>query len=493
MAVLLVMMLSCATALSAEGQPAADSEAALAARIAAAYDLMQHGDFEDGYTKLRAALADAAKTDLYAFTVSSYSNAGATMYENQILDRAKEILDEGVTTQAMKEDVKERADFYLNYAIVKRDTDDYRGSISMFAMATSFYSQYYGNESSQLMYANDMLAVTVAAVGQIASALNIEQRNLEIAERVLGPDDPFTWTLQNNLADMLREIGAPSRALGYDLNVVAKRTSYYGVNHFNVLVSANNTAQDYLNLGDYASALRYFQQNRDIAVALKQEGNLVEQADAWMLYTRLLAGTQPLDDGIVAQIEPLVDDTANYPEILCIKIAYLLSDHFAASDAERSMKLLDRAYDIAATKFTLRHPVTFGASLAVAMAKAKTDTSAAAADFVALDRDMIAWNSAQIGTANSHVVAEATRALADDMLYAYAKFAMADAAAVPPFADAVRRWPTLEDGKRDALRKLMRLIAPDDTETRRLLQKAMRISYAYQAVASSGEDFETQG
>ena len=70
---------------------------------------------------------------------------------------------------------------------------------------------------------------------------------------------------------------------------------------------------------------------------------------------------------------------------------------------------------------------------------------------------------------------------------------MTDAAAVPAFADAVRRWPTLEDGKRDALRKLMRLIAPDDVETRRLLQKAMRISYAYQAVASSGEDFETQG
>ena len=442
---------------------------------------------------MRSALADAAKTDLYAFTVSSYSNAGATMYENQILDRAEEILAEGVTTQAMKEDVKERADFYLNYAIVKRDTDDYRGSISMFAMATDLYARYYGRESSQLMYANDMLAVTVAAVGHIASALNIEQRNLEIAERVLGPDDRFTWKVQNNLADMLREIGAPSRALGYDLNVVSRRTGYYGVNHFNVLVSANNTAQDYLDLGDYPSALRYFQQNRDIAVALKQEGNLVEQADAWILYTQLLAGTQPLDDRIVAQIEPLVDDAANYPEILCIKIAYLLADHFAASDAERSMKLLEKAYEIAGTKFTLRHPLTFGAQLAIAVAKAKTDSAAAAADFASLDNDMIEWNSAQIGTANSRVVAEATRALADEMLYAYARFAMTDAAAVPAFADAVRRWPTLEDGKRDALRKLMRLIAPDDVETRRLLQKAMRISYAYQAVASSGEDFETQG
>ena len=158
------------------------------------------------------------------------------------------------------------------------------------------------------------------------------------------------------------------------------------------------------------------------------------------------------------------------------------------------MKQLEQAYQIAGSKFSLRHPLTFAAQLAIATAKAKTDISAAAADFASLDHDMIDWNSAQIGTANSRVVAEASRALADEMLYAYARLCrMRIAAAVPAFADAVRRWPTLEDGKRDTLRKLMRLIAPDDLETRRLLQKAMRISYAYQAVASSGEDFETQG
>ena len=255
----------------------------MAERIATAYDLMQKAATSTTATPNCARRSPMPpRPTTTRFTVTSYSDAGATMYENQILDKAEEILAEGIETKAMQEDVKERADFYLNYAIVKRDMEDYRGSISMFAMATDLYAHYYGRESSQLMYANDMLAVSIAAVGHIASAMNIEQRNLEIAERVLGPDDRFTWKLQNNLADMLREIGAPSRALGYDLNVLSRRTGYYGANHFNVLVSANNTAQDYLDLGDYPSALRYFQQNRDIAVALKQEGNLVEQADAWI-------------------------------------------------------------------------------------------------------------------------------------------------------------------------------------------------------------------
>ena len=210
----------------------------------------------------------------------------------------------------------------------------------MFAMATDLYARYYGRESSQLMYANDMLAISYR--GGRPHRVGHEHRTAEPGDRRAGARtgrSASPGTLQNNLADMLREIGAPSRALGYDLNVLSRRTGYYGANHFNVLVSANNTAQDYLDLGDYPSALRYFQQNRDIAVALKQEGNLVEQADAWILYTKLLAGTQPLDDQTVAQIEPLVDDVANYPDTLCIKIAYLLADHFAAAgDAERSMK-----------------------------------------------------------------------------------------------------------------------------------------------------------
>ena len=84
------------------------------------------------------------------------------------------------------------------------------------------------------------------------------------------------------------------------------------------------------------------------------------------------------------------------------------------------MKHLEQAYQIAGSTFSLQHPLTFAAQLAIATAKAKTDTSAAAADFASLDDDMIVWSSKQIGSAGSRVVAEASRAMADEMLYAYA-------------------------------------------------------------------------
>jgi len=471
----------------ASQQAPADSEEALRARIDAAYKLMMDaGRFDDGYAQLRAALLDAARSDLYDFTVESYSNAGATFLNNQILDNAEEIFAEGLKTRAMQQDVEKRADFYLNYAMLKRAEKDYQGFVSMCATATNLYDHYYGRESQQLMYANDVLATGIAASGQIASAINIERRNLEIAERVLGADDRFTWKLQNNLADMLRQMGAPTRALQYDLAVLERRIGYYGANHFNVLVSANNTAQDYLDLGRYDEASHYFQQDRDIAVVLKQEGNLVEQADAWLLYTRVLSGVQPLDEPTLAHLQSLTTDPS-YPEILAIKSANLLAAHFAAAgDTATSRQQLDRAFDIAKSTYGVVHPLTFAARQAIANLKAKTDPVAAAADFAALDDDMLHWNWFQVSTAGNPVVAEASRSLADDMLYDYARLAKDNASVVPAFADAVRRWPTLENGKRDLFRRLSRLIDPSDVETRHLIQAAMRLSLAYQEVASSG-------
>ncbi|RUV36033.1 hypothetical protein EOB77_36610, partial [Mesorhizobium sp. M7A.F.Ca.MR.228.00.0.0] len=72
-------------------QAPAGSEEALKVRIDAAYKLMMEvARFDDGYVQLRAALLDAARSDLYEFTVESYSNAGATFLNNQILDNAEE-------------------------------------------------------------------------------------------------------------------------------------------------------------------------------------------------------------------------------------------------------------------------------------------------------------------------------------------------------------------------------------------------------------------
>jgi hypothetical protein len=469
-----------------ELQPA---EMAFEQRIRAAFKMMTvSGGFDAGYKELRAALAELAQTGLFAFTVKKYTEAGQIFHQNDLIEEAEAVFSEGEQVRAMQEDVRERPDFYLAYAQFKVAARDFARVVPLFTAATNLYAEYYGRESVEVINANDLLAVTLGDLGQYGTAANLFQGNYELALRVLGPDDRLVWRLANNFADTLRAIGAPSRALEYDLMVLQRRTEFYGRDHFNVLVSANNTAQDYLDLRDYAGAQRYFELNRQIAVALKaQDPGWEIQAETWLTYTRMLSGEEPFDDFNIETMDGLITNAA-YPTILSYKAARLLADHFATTDAARSMKHLEQALNIATTEMSPFHPLTFSARRAIANARSTTEPTATAADYAKLDIDMIEWLAMQVMFAGSRDFADATRALADDMLYDYARHAEQNAAMVPAFADAARRWPALEDGRRDTVRKLIRLIDPGDEAMHAMLRRQLRLSLMNQEFFAAGGD-----
>lgn len=465
-------------------------EAAFEDRIRAAYSLMaQQGSFDDGYKQLRSALSELAQTELFAFTVLKYTEAGQIFHQNGFGQEAEEIFSEGEQVRAMREDVRERCEFFLAYGQFKVAIKDFARVVPLITTATNLYAQYYGNESPELMNGNDVLAVSLATMGQYGTAVGLFQGNYDLALKKLGPDDRMTWRFANNLADTLRAIGAPKRALEYDLMVLAKRTEYYGRDHFNVLVSANNTAQDYLDLRDYQGALRHFELNREIAVALRAQDPILErQAEDWILYTRMLAGEQAFDEASVARLEALITNPA-YPAMLAYKAAHMLAGHFAeAGDTGRSMKLLEQALSIATGAMSEFHPWAYESRRAIANAKAATDPAAAVADYAELDRDMLEWVAMQLRFSGNRDVADATRAMADDMLHDYARLAEKNAAAVAGFADAARRWPSLADKGRDNLRKLIRLIDPDDDETLALSRQLLRIEQTMQEIFGSGTE-----
>jgi len=473
-----------------EARALSPDEAAFEERIRAAYEQMSTADeFAAGYRQLRAVLAELAQTQLFAFTVLKYTEAGQLFHQNSFGQEAEEVFSEGEQVRAMREDVKERCEFFLAYGHFKVAIKDFVRVVPLLTTATNFYKQYYGEDSPELMNGNDALAVALATMGQYGTAVGLFQSNYDLALEKLGPDDRMTWRFANNLADTLRAIGAPARALEYDLIVLAKRTEYYGRDHFNVLVSANNTAQDYLDLRDHAGALRYFELNRQIAVALSAQDPILErQAEDWILYTRMRAGEQAFDDRSLARLEALVNDPA-YPALLTYRATHLLAEHFAgAGNAIRHMKLLEHALSIAYTATSPSHPWAYETRRAIANARAATDPAAAAAEFAQLDRDMLAWVAMQLKFSSNRDVAEATRAMADDMLHDYALLAEKDAGTVASFAEAARRWPSLEDASRDNLRKVMRLVDPDDEETLVMLRQLLRISYSMQEAFGSGSE-----
>lgn len=469
-----------------ELQPA---EAAFEKQIQDAYGLLGvEGGFDEGYTQLRAALAELAKTDLFAFTVLKYTEAGTAFANNQLGEEAEAVFSEGEQTRAMNEDVKERADFYLAYGQFKVIANDFNRVVPLLTTATNLFAQYYGTESRQVIAATDVLARAVSSMGQYGTAVNLHQGNYDLGLKTLGPDDRLVWLLANNLADALRSIGAPSRALEYDLGLLEKRTAHYGRDHFNVLVTANNIAQNYLDLRDYPNALRYLELNRQIAVALRAQDPILEpQAETWIVYTHLLTGEQAFDDKTVAAMDALIEDQA-YPALLSYRIAHLLAEHFAKTDPARSMKLLEQTLTIAVDNMSQFHPWAYESRRAIANAKAVTDPAGAAADYAKLDREMLESIAMQLRVLSNRDVSEATRAMADDMLYDYALLAEKSEAAVAPFADAARRWPSLQDADRDQLYKVMRLVDPADDETQRMLRQILRVSQATQEVFGAGAD-----
>lgn len=335
------------------------------------------------------------------------------------------------------------------------------------------------------MNCNDLLAVALGGLGQFGTAANLFQGNFDLAVKHFGWDDPLTWRFANNLADTLRAIGAPSRAMEYDQMVLQKRIDRYGRDHFNVLVSANNLAQDYLDLGDYQGAVRSFELNRQIAAVLREQDPGWElQAEIWLLYTRLLSGDEKLDAANIAEMEAVIANGGN-PALLRYKVAHLLADHFAGSgDASKAIANLELALGIANGEMGPTHPLAFASRRAIANARSSTDPAKTAADYAALDKDMLAWIAMQVMFAGNRDFAEATRALADDMLYDYARLAETNAVA--------NRWMRPDAGPRSTTGGARRcasfstFVDPKDEELVGMLRRQVRLSLMNQEMFAAG-------
>lgn len=446
------------------------------ARVRTAFSLLESGRLEDGYSRLRAALKALAATPHHGLTLKHYADAARSFEAGGLKNHAAELFTEATQTQAINADVPELADFYLAYAQFRTETPDpQQHFVPLYAMATNLYARHYGNESAELIHANDKLATALSGIGQYGTSIDLETGNYETAVKALGPDNTITWRIANNLADMLRGLGSPSRALQYDLVVFKNREKYYGLNHFNTMVSANNVAQNYLDLGNTDEARRYFVLCLGMAKALGDRLNTAGM-EGWIDYTDLLSGKTKFDEAAVTRLEGIVTN-GEYPAILSMKAAHLLAKHFEArGDYDRSLKHLQQEYSISVDDMGYAHPLTFAARIAIANAKARTDTAVAASEFDSIDREMLRWVHLQVSVAGGRDVGDRVRAMADDLLYDYAKLALADASVVPAFADAVRRWPSLSTPDADNILKLAGIIDHSDEETARLLREIPRKS-----------------
>ncbi|SEE08222.1 CHAT domain-containing protein [Bradyrhizobium erythrophlei] len=464
---------------------------AITAQMRNAIALTRGGKIDAGYAQLNAALDAADKLDDAQFVMEQYFDATAALRAVKRDDLAEKLFARAFQSKAAAQSPPGNADVLLMYAILTSDHARIAEAVPLYMKAIAAFNAYWGEGSEESLIANDKLAVALSANGSAASATNLGRHNFERSEKALGPDHRTTAKLANNYADMLREIGAPAKALELDLFAIEKRVKRYGENHLNTLVTVNNAGQDFLNLGRFDDARRYFRRHRAIATVLApKDPSFAGQADAWLFYTDMLAtGDAAMPPADLERLEAIVANETNFADFLRIKAAGLAAGkREQRGERDAGMRLRETALAISTRAFTAQHPLSFEIKLGIATALIATDPNRAARAFTALDREMFDWMKREVGTSGDRAVAEAIRAHADHLLFAFGRFATGAGSSVaqPAFAAAVLRWKTLGGGDATALRQLETQTAGKDEETAALLRAALRLNGEKQELFSSG-------
>lgn len=462
----------------------------ITAQIKNAIALTRSGKIDAGYAQLNAALDAADRLDDAQFVMEQYFDATAMLRAVKRDDLAEKLFVRAFQSKAAAQRPPGNADVLLMYAILLSDHARIAEAVPLYMKAIAAFNAYWGEGSEESLIASDKLAVALSANGSAASATNLGLHNFERAEKALGPDHRTTWKLANNYADMLREIGAPAKALELDLFAIEKRAKHYGENHLNTLVTVNNAGQDLLNLGRFDDARRYFRRHRAIAAAMApKDPSFAGQADAWLFYTDMLAaGDAVIAPADLGRLEAIVANEANFADFLRIKSAVLAAgQREQRGERDKGMRLRETALAISTRAFTAQHPISFEIKLGIATALIATDPTRAVQAFAALDREMFDWMKREVGTSGDRAVAEAIRAHADHLLFAFGRFATGAGSAVaqPAFA-AVLRWKTLGGADATALRRLETEVGGKDEETATMLRTALRLNGEKQELFSSG-------
>ncbi len=370
-----------------------------------------------------------------------------------------------------------------SYDLLSR-TDDTAKALLHARSALPLLERTLGPGAKESVHARDNLATLLTSSGAVAPGLNLAEANFDIAMRSLGEDEPLSWRVSNNFAEALRAIGRPEAAVPIDRVLLKKRVAHYGEGSIQALVSASNLAINYLELGDKDNALKYFRAQGYYGMKLGDRTSEHEaQAKAWIAYTNILFSPDP-------QLKPLelealmgLKDWNGAPDLLRVKATQLAAAQFEKQGKVRQgMALRQTAYDISAASFSDRSPTTFEALLGVAQAHARNQEPAEAlAVYRTLDQQLYDWTLREIGTAGNRYIAETTRVLADNFLYAFGRFALEEESARPAFADALGRWKAMESGERQRLRQAVETLPDAD---RPLAQEVIRLMGRQQEVLS---------
>ena len=122
-----------------------------------------------------------------------------------------------------------------------------------------------GPEHPDTLMSMNNLAGTLYALAELVGARELQEQVLDACRRLLGPEHPNTLIAMNNLALTLHALGELAGARELEEQVLDARRRLLGPEHPDTLASMNNLAMTLRDLGELAGARELLQQAVDVS------------------------------------------------------------------------------------------------------------------------------------------------------------------------------------------------------------------------------------
>lgn len=446
-----------------------DSEAALNARVDAAYSQLTAKRPEIAEKRLIAALNAmelAGRAELFFNTAGQ---AGENFRRFAGADAAQRIFQRGLDSRLMQTDTGPGKGFLMfNVGVFLRADKSYGEAIKFGYQALTVLADHFGMNSLEALNAYDGLAQSMHASGQLASAEAAYQYIYENGLKSLGEDNVDLWRMMNNRAAVLRSLKLPAAALEFDKYAYDKRFKAFGGGANDTVVSAMNMAHDLFEAGRW----------KDAKSALAAIGRIVaqpgfnpgyrRQTERWQAYAEYRLGERKFGKKDIQ-----ARDTTRFTEGADIEQSLAFFDLYADKAEEMGLSEDAEAYrehavTVARKQLGDAHPMTFEAELALARLQEKANAGAAVDTYRKLDAVMFDWARSSVSASGSLRAGQAVRILADDMLGSLAGFATRNADAAELFASTLDNWKTLTRSAERQLR--VEAETTDDPQLRDLIR-----------------------
>ena len=233
--------------------------------------------------------------------------------------------------------------------------------------ALEFYTKALNIEEKVLGKDHPYTATAYGNIGAIydkmsnySKALEFYMKALNISEEKLGKDHPNTTIIYNSIGSAYRNIGNYPRALDFYTKALKTREKILGKDHPDTASSYNNIGSVYDNMGDYPKALEFYTKALDIqekvlgkdhpktAISYNNIGSVYSDMGDYPKALEFLTKTLNIDEKVFGKDHP--DTATSYNNI------GLVYDNMG--DYSKALEFLTKALNIREKALDKDHPDT---------------------------------------------------------------------------------------------------------------------------------------